>query len=154
MNGMCKCFHSWSASACPVARVILTALLALLPAAGCEKKAADTPQPQAAEAQPQATEAEPEATEAKPEATPAPAIVPPDSQPEKDAQKTSRVADKKDLPSPQQIFDRHIEMTGGREAYEKLRNVLTQSTTTATRSGRARTHSARRKVRSGEGVAL
>ncbi|MCZ6655430.1 MAG: hypothetical protein O7D91_20675 [Planctomycetota bacterium] len=122
MNGMCKCFHSWSASACPVARVILTALLALLPAAGCEKKAADTP-PQ------------PQATKTESEATPAPSTVLPNAQPETTADQASRVADKKVLPPPQQIFDRHIEVTGGLEAYEKLRNVLTLGTITVTRSG-------------------
>ncbi len=106
MNGMCKCFHSWRESACPVACVILAALLALSPAAGCEKKDAGTPQP---------------ATEAKSEAKPAPATVPPDPQPERAAEKVSRVAHTKVLPPPQQIFDRHIEVTGGREAYEKLR---------------------------------
>ena len=122
MNGMCKCFHSWSASACPVTCVILTALLALLPAAGCEKKAADTP-PQ------------PQATKTESEATPAPATVPPDPQPEKAAEKVSRATDKKVLPPPQQIFSRYIDVTGGREAYEKLRNVLSQGTITVTRSG-------------------
>ena len=122
MNRTCQCFHRRRESACPVACVILAALLALLPAAGCEKKVADTP-PQ------------PQTITAKSEATPTPATVPPDPQPGKDAKKTSRVADEKDLPSPQQIFDRHIEMTGGREAYEKLRNVLTQGTIRSTRSG-------------------
>lgn len=124
MNGMCKCFYSRRASACPVACVILAVLLALLPAAGCEKKDADKP-PQ------------PQATKAEPEAKPAPTTVPPDPKPKKTTKKASRVADKKVLPPPQQIFDRHIEVTGGREAYEKLRNVLTQGTITVTRSGQS-----------------
>ncbi len=123
MNGMCKCFHSRSASACPVSCVILAVLLALLSAAGCEKKDADMPPPPA--------------SKAEPEAKPAPATVPPDSQPEKTAEKASRAADKKVLPPPPQTFDRHIEVTGGREAYEKLRNVLTQGTITVTRSGQS-----------------
>ena len=124
MNGMCKCFQSRRKSACPVARVILTAQLALLPAAGCEKKDADTSPP-------------PPATKAEPEAKLTPATVPPDPQPEKTTEKASRVAVTKVLPPPQQIFDRHIEVTGGREAYEKLRNVLTQGTITVTRSGQS-----------------
>lgn len=124
MNGMDKRFQSWGRSACPVDRVILAVLLALLPAAGCEKKGTGTaPQPQAAEA--------------KPEATPAHTTVPPDSQREEATEQASRVIDKMVLPPPQQIFDRHIEVTGGREAYEKLRNVLTQGTITVSRSGQS-----------------
>ncbi len=122
MNGMCQCFHSRSASACPVACVILAVLLALLPAAGCEKKDADTPQ-------------QPQANKTEPEATPTPATGPPNAQPETAANKASRVADTGILPPPQQIFSRHIDVTGGRETYEKLRNVLTQGTITVTRSG-------------------
>ncbi len=122
MNGMCKCFHCIRESACPVARVILAALLALLPAAGCEKRAADTP-PQ------------PQATKAEPKANPAHAPFLPEPQPQEGTKKAPRVADKKVLPPPQQIFNRHIEATGSREAYEKLRNVLMQGTITVTRSG-------------------
>ncbi|MCH8054382.1 MAG: hypothetical protein IH895_09990 [Planctomycetes bacterium] len=122
MNGKCKCFHSLRESACPAAQVILAVLLALLPAAGCKKKDADTPP-------------KPPATRTESEATPAPTTVPPDPQPEKAAEKVSRATDQKVLPPPQQIFDRHIEVTGGREAYEKLQNVLTQGTITVTRSG-------------------
>ena len=120
MNEMSKRFYSRRKSACPGARVILAVLLAWLPTAGCEKKDAGTAPP-------------PPTTKAKP----APATVPPDPQPEKAAKQASRVADTEILPSPQQIFDRHIEVTGGREAYEKLRNVQMQGTITVTRSGQS-----------------
>ena len=122
MNGMCKCFHPLRESQYPLARVMLAVLLALLPVSGCEKKKA-SPAPQ------------PPATKAESEAEPAPATVPPDPQPEKTAKKAPRVADPENLPSPQQIFDRHIKATGGREAYEKLHNVMMQGTITVTRSG-------------------
>ncbi len=123
MNKMSKCSNSRRESACPGARVILAVLLAWLPAAGCEKKAANTPPPQA--------------TKANPETKPAPTTVPPVPQPEKAAKPASRVADTEILPSAQQVFDRHIEVTGGRDAYEKLRNVEVQGTITVTRSGQA-----------------
>ena len=121
MNEMGQCLHSRRESACPLARVILAALLALLPATGCEKKDADTPSPPA--------------TKAESEATATSAVVPPETKPEKAANKASRVTSTEALPPPQQIFARHIEVTGGRQAYEKLRNVLMEGTITVRRSG-------------------
>jgi len=104
--------------------VILAVLLALLPTAGCEKKAADTPP-------------KPQAAKAESETTPISTTVSPDPQPKETAKQASRVADKRPLPPAQHIFDRYIEVTGGREAYEKLRNVQTQGTITVTRSGQS-----------------
>ena len=121
MNEMGQCLHSRRESACPLARVIIAVLLALLPAVGCKKKDAGTPPPPT--------------TEAASEATAAPAVVPPETKPEKAANKASRVTSTEALPPPQQIFARHIEVTGGRQAYEKLRNVLMEGTITVRRSG-------------------
>lgn len=121
----CACKYSFLMDAWAgwTARLCLGLLIALPLAGGCKKNRDGTTSPQPREHQ------------TPPEENKATTEVQPDTEPKKNDDPATAVTAKADLPPPEEIFDRYIEVTGGRAAYEKLHNMVLRGTISITSSG-------------------